>query len=1099
MSSETTRKAALEKAEQQEQAYAWLEAADSLKHALTREPEADSFDAEVFERIGFCYVQASRQAGTFEEFKKLRELAIQAYKSAVKLFKTGGQEKNQGKIWQCHTLTKYAYSWLALNPSEKREALDECIESGKKSLEAYKRVDDEVNYGKMCNNLLTCLLERLYVASDLEEMQNVAQEGIDCACKAVEVLSKVGDKTELLRAYFTASLQGWYAAHITEQEGKRKELAQRSLGYSQEALKLSEEIENPYYTAMANWAAAFCTLLFTEKVESSLRYANEMFRQATMVRDNYLKGVASYVLAFVTNWMMLREGDPDKKKEGLEKIIQYAEDARQCLQPVSQDFFIAEAYLYYADSYSSLTREVETDPKEKLAMLEKAVAIGREGLEHALRSGSPDATGSTLHALSKALHFYSGLQTGVKEKARLLEEALTHREEYNKIAEKVFASNDWVLGVGKNYEGLIEADLAMIEGDKNKRKLLLESAVVDMEKGLSHCRKWILSRPVPTTIVAVARFEDGFGGILSELYLSTEDRKVLSKAVEAYESAARDFMKVSLPSRVAESYWKIAVNQDRLDKHQKAAENFENAFVAYKDAAQKTPNFADFYLDYATYMKAWSEIEEAKSAHEREDYVGAMKCYEKIAGLLGSSRLWSYLSTNFLAWAILEQAEDHSRKEYGVESIEAFNNAADLFKKAKEAFEIEIDRIQSQDEKEKASQLCKASLQRRDYCLARVNLEEARMHDRKGNYSESAEEYDSAADIFEKIIDTLEAEADRKEIETIAYMCRAWQKMKMADRRASAELYGEASELFLKAKEHSIKDKTTLLALGNSAFCKALEHGTKFEATKEKDDFSKAKQYLGSAANYYLKAGFDNASVWTNATELLFDAYNYMKNAETEVDSERKMKAYLLTEKCLERSAELYETARYVGKRDEVQKTLERVKEKRGFELSLGDLLAAPSDISGTTAISAPRLTVEEPVGLLKFERAFVQANLIAPKREVVVGENVNLEIQLANLGKNMAFLVRIEDIVPKDFDLPEKPERCVLENGFLNLKAKRLAPLESLELKLKLKPKKKGKFVFNPKIQYLDEGGEQKFCELGQIAVTVKELGIRGWLKGPD
>jgi tetratricopeptide (TPR) repeat protein len=497
-------------------------------------------------------------------------------------------------------------------------------------------------------------------------------------------------------------------------------------------------------------------------------------------------------------------------------------------------------------------------------------------------------------------------------------------------------------------------------------------------------------------------------------------------------------------------------------------------------------------------MKAWSEIERAKFAHDHEDYSTAMKHYEKIASLLKPSKLWSYLSSDFLAWAILEQAEDLSRKESSIESIEAFKKAAELFKEAKETFEEEIGKIQNLDEKEKAIELSKAFIQRKDYCFARVNVEEARIYDRKGDYAESAGEYDSAADMFEKILEVMETEVDRKEMKAIAYMCRAWEKMKMADARDSAELYHEASELFLKAKEHSTRDKAILLASGNCAFCKALEHGTRFEAGKEKDDFSKAKQYLETASNYYLKAGFDSASLWTGATEVLFDAYNYMVSAEIDVDPDKKMKAYLLAEKCLERSAGLYETAGYVGKRDEVLKTLNKVKEKREFALSLGDFLTVPSAASSTSIMSAPSLTIEEPVGLLKFERAFVQANLIARQREVVVGEDFDLEIQLANLGKNTAFLIKVEEIIPEGFDLVEKPEKCVVEDGFLSLKGKKLAPLETGEMKLRLKPKKKGKRVFTPKIQYMDEAGEYKSCELEQVTVNVKELGIRGWLRGP-
>jgi hypothetical protein len=30
-----------------------------------------------------------------------------------------------------------------------------------------------------------------------------------------------------------------------------------------------------------------------------------------------------------------------------------------------------------------------------------------------------------------------------------------------------------------------------------------------------------------------------------------------------------------------------------------------------------------------------------------------------------------------------------------------------------------------------------------------------------------------------------------------------------------------------------------------------------------------------------------------------------------------------------------------------------------------------------------------------------------------------------------------------------------------------------------------------------MDEAGEYKSCELEQVTVNVKELGIRGWLKG--
>ena len=1094
----------LAQASERERQLDWLGAVGFYKKALQLVQgsiEVGSLPSELlvdaWERTGFCYSLASRQAKDSEEFRNLRQLAVDAYRSAARLLEKGDSLRDRGKSAQCSAMAEYLGSWLAATPQVKREMLDRCLTFGKKSLEAFEKTRDELNYGKMCNDLLLMILEKLYVASDWKEMLEVAKEGINCVNKSVTILSKHADKEELLRAYFTSSLVCWYAANISEQESERKELVQNSLSYAGKSLDLSKEIGNPYHSAMSSWAASISTLLFTENIESARTHAEEMLEQAVVAKDHYLQGVAYYVLAMVADWTTLREADPDKKQEGRESIVKYAENALRHLEPVCQDFFIAETCLYYVESYSSQALEVESSLQTKRAMLEKAVGMGRKGFEHATSSGSPDATGSVLHALSKALHFCSNLETGKEEKSRLLQEALEHRQEYNRIVERAFPSNNWISGHGKNYEGQIRAEMARLEADKDQKRVLLQSAVSAIEDGVSRCKRWVLSRPVPSLIASLAAFEDGFGRVLSELYQLNQDGRALRKAVDVYEDAAKNFKKVNLSSRVAESYWKAAKTQDQLQEYNKASESFENAFEEYKDAAEKIPHFADFYLDHATYMQAWSQIEKANAAHAHENYADAVNHYEKSASLLNQTKLWSYLHSNFSAWSLLEHGEDISRKERTAESIAAFRRAAELFQEAKDAFEGQIDKIQTPDEKEQAVELFKASAIRKDYCLARVNIEEAIMHDRKGEHAISAEKYDLAASCFEEMLAAIETETDRKDISPILYMCRAWEKMKLADARDSPELYAEASELFLRAREQGTKDRTTLLASGNSAYCKALEHGARFELKRDKDDFAKIKQFLGNAANYYLRAGFDNASVWANATEILFDAYNYMVNAEVEDDPEKKMKMFLLAEKCLERSARLYETAGYVGKRDEVQRILDKVKEKREFALSLGELLTAPNEASSTRFISAPGMTVEEPVGFLKFERAFVQANVVAHHREIMVGQNFELEIHLVNLGKTAAFLLRAEGVVPEGFDLLQKPEKCMLSDGVLSFKGRKLAPLETLEMNLTLKAKKKGRFDLAPVIQFMDEAGEYKPCALEQVAITVKELGIRGWLKG--
>jgi len=95
--------------------------------------------------------------------------------------------------------------------------------------------------------------------------------------------------------------------------------------------------------------------------------------------------------------------------------------------------------------------------------------------------------------------------------------------------------------------------------------------------------------------------------------------------------------------------------------------------------------------------------------------------------------------------------------------------------------------------------------------------------------------------------------------------------------------------------------------------------------------------------------------------------------------------------------------------------------------------------------------------------------------------------------------LVYVKRIALARFDLLERPEKRMMENECINFKGRKLVSLETMEMKLTLKPKKKEKFAFMEKVQYIDEIGECKSFGLKQLTVTVKEWGIRGWLRGPD
>ncbi|MCW4055837.1 MAG: hypothetical protein NWE82_03530, partial [Candidatus Bathyarchaeota archaeon] len=537
---------AMETATKHENEFRWLEAAKSYEQSQDSKTANGPLRGETWEKTAFCYRRASTQAGDAEDFKALRQQAAEAYTKAADYFEKESGSANQARSAHCRAMASYARSWLATSPSGRKAELDECRSFIKRSIEIYQNAGDESSYGKICGDLLTCLHERLCLASDFKEREKSTLEGLEHAETCIQILSRLNDKAELLRAYSIACLNSWYAHEcMPDLEG----LVERSLNYADKALSLSKEVDNPYDTALSHWAAALCKLFFTEDAESALSHGKQMLEHAATARDNYLRGVAYYVLAFVTNWLAIREANPDNRRKGHETTVKYAKEAVHYLELICQDFFLAETCLFYAEAYSSLASDFATSPVEKNAMLEKAIEIGRKGLEHATKSGSPDALGSTLHALSKALHLYSNLKTVDNIKTRLIEEALEYREKYIDTVEKAFPANDWIRSVGKNYEGLLKADLAKTSSNKDKRVVILRDAICDMDDGLKRGKNWTATRPVPTLLVAVARFEDGFGGALDELWSLTHEDNLLTKASAAYDYAAQNYQQAKLSSR----------------------------------------------------------------------------------------------------------------------------------------------------------------------------------------------------------------------------------------------------------------------------------------------------------------------------------------------------------------------------------------------------------------------------------------------------------------------------------------------------------------------------------------------------------------------
>jgi uncharacterized repeat protein (TIGR01451 family) len=125
--------------------------------------------------------------------------------------------------------------------------------------------------------------------------------------------------------------------------------------------------------------------------------------------------------------------------------------------------------------------------------------------------------------------------------------------------------------------------------------------------------------------------------------------------------------------------------------------------------------------------------------------------------------------------------------------------------------------------------------------------------------------------------------------------------------------------------------------------------------------------------------------------------------------------------------------------------------------------------------------------------RPSIQARLILRSKEVNVGEDLNLEMQLTNEGKAPALLVKVEEILPEGFELVAKPGYCRFEDGYLDMNRKRLDPLMTEEIRLTLRSFDKGIFEIKPKIIYVDATGHQMSCEPEPVTISISEIILAG------
>ncbi len=488
------------------------------------------------------------------------------------------------------------------------------------------------------------------------------------------------------------------------------------------------------------------------------------------------------------------------------------------------------------------------------------------------------------------------------------------------------------------------------------------------------------------------------GRLYEELGILTKERSTINKARELYISLIKETHERGYPAYKAVIYEHIARIEDRLGNHTVSAESYEKAREAYAESLKiiEYKPLKNNVKEKIEYMDAWNRIEIAKTYHKSENHIEAKENYEKASKILENVTRYKYEAPYYAAWALLEEAEQASKQEMQDKAIEKYEITSKDFVEAIKTLQKAFKQSKDKRERERIEKLEKVANIRINYCKARIDLEKARILGRQGQHLLAAGKFASAASQFRNICALFKIDRERKELEAIYYLCRAWESMVLAEKYEEPERFAEAANLFTKASNIFIETKLKLLASGNSSFCRALEYGCKFDESIETEIkaqlYPKIKKMLRKAATSYNKGGFKSGADWALATSTYFDATWYLIKTDEELDLDKKGEHLGIGAGYLKSAAELFSKAGYNDKENEIQNRLNTIEKEEKILVSALNTIKKPAISSSTVGILAPACPLETSQSprlsrvrqFTKEERQVAQDKALKRKFEIV-------------------------------------------------------------------------------------------------------------------
>jgi tetratricopeptide (TPR) repeat protein len=956
----------LEKAKSEELVYNWMEAAKCYKQVgdyylsnnMTEEVALNH------KKIGYTYSRAALTVDSSEDYLKRSKYAIDSYQRAINLYKQIG---NKALQLECEALKYYVTS--------------------------------------ICQDSLT-------------KSKNTASKAIELFVESSEHWSKMSNKESVARTLSQAAKTSVSLILFCEEQEEVLKLAIKARDLSENARRISEEIGNVQYLADAlNAKVGIVSDMTTYNIEYQLLsiLPKDHSKGFYLKTDRYLEYVDGSndhkVLATIYNVVgrhyldyglfhieeeLEQQTILDKAISLLEKSVEFARKSND------KSVFIINLYEFFQAITVSGRIDYLVKKRAKYLMLLARLSrifVGTYNFWNFFvnlaladyycntvmySQGLMSVANKKLYAKSgieytkKALeltlfspyrvHLYSVL-TNFYSILTLLTASEKKQEDYSKIMlEFAFKAKE----IGKEYkEGYPQptrpqftyhsalyiayktlADISESKEEKAKKLIKAAKALEKSDLGNVHLRLLIETKL-------------NLGALYEKIGILTQDTDHLMKAKEILKDMIKESLRTGYTSARITGYSSLAGIEDRLGNYTSSAEYYAKVQSTYKELLKirKTQKFRSKIREKIDYCGVWKVIETAKAYHKIDKHEKAKTSYMEASNILKDLPTLSYEAPYYRAWAFLEEAEQLGEDEKLEDSIKMYQTTQEAFLKASNVLKEVSKHIRDKDEKERIKKLGIAAQVRVDYCIAKSNLEEAKLLEKQGRYDLAAENFTLAATQFKELIDLFEIEQDRNDLEAIYYLCKAWRSMALAKEYRESIRYRKAANLFTKAYEFFTDIKLKLLAFGNSAICRALELGDKYDNTDEEQSkqslYTEIKLALTEAASSHGKGGFKSGEYWALGTSQYFDAMWNLNKAQDQINITERKNLLEIGANYLKSAIKLFKKAGYEEKGQEIIGKLSNIEREEEILFSASTIIITPSITGSTVGIKAPACPVE--------------------------------------------------------------------------------------------------------------------------------------------